>query len=97
MNNKITEETAIAIRRSAKTKSAALLESLVPEALADFNASASESFKIEISVVGCLDGSTVRLRARGCSTVDMKRRAESDVTAIDNGPALFGPEEGGDQ
>lgn len=78
----------------AKEQSARLIEKLLREAIADFEAADSDGFKLALTIKGARAGrhATLTIQTKGQTCVELKREASTEANVIDWGPRLFDPD-----
>ncbi|MBQ9343790.1 MAG: hypothetical protein IJT88_01085 [Kiritimatiellae bacterium] len=78
----------------AREQSETLIEKLLREAIADFEAADSDGFKLALTIEGARAGrhATLTLQTKGQTCVELKRKYSTEANVIDWGPRLFDPD-----
>lgn len=91
MAEKMKQETIDRLVQSAHTQAAYLIETVLRQTVADFEASNNEGFKLTMTIEGERNGAdaTLTLQSNGVSSVNLKRKDQTPAIVIDYGPSLF--------
>jgi len=98
MSEKLTEEAIEEMVDKAKDQSARMIDTLLRQVVADFETADSGGFKLTLNIEGERKGrnATLTLQTKAQSTVDLKRKDQTQADVIDWGPTLFDKGEGED-
>lgn len=96
MTEKLTEEAIEEMVDKAKGQSARMIDTMLRQVVADFEAADSGEFKLVLTIEGERKDrdAVLTLQTKAQSTVDLKRKDQTQADVIDWGPNLFNQGEG---
>ena len=91
MAGKMKRETVEDLVQAAHRQTAYLIETMIRQAVADFESSNSDGFKLVLTIEAERKGTdaTLTLQSNGVSGVNIKRKDQTPAIVIDYGPTLF--------
>lgn len=91
MSEKLTREAIEEMVTKAKAQAERMIETMLRRVVADFESADSEDFKLALTIEGQRKrgGGQMTLQTKAQSTVDLKRKDQTQADVIDWGPTLF--------